>query len=515
MFESFNVLGRQIREIWHQFGAAQRFNAILSLLVVIGIVAGLLYWSSRPDYRLLYSNLTLEDAASMQEKLEESKIPVKLGQSGMAISVPAKDLYRARLMLASAGLPNDSSTGFELFEQPKFGLTDFAQKVNYQRALQGELERTISAMQGIRSARVMLVLPKDRLFATQDERKAQASILLNLQGTAVMGDSQVQSIVHMVAGSVQGLDPANVTVSDQSGRLLTQSHSGEDLIEHSNEQMALQERTEKRLAEKAQAMLDRALGVGNSIVRVSVTMDFSDIEQRSEQYDSENRVVKSERIMSEDQSGGANGRGGPAGVVANVPVGDPSAMKMAGNSKKSKKEDVFTEYAVPSDVRMVRQKGARVQQMSVAVCLAKGNVERSEAELKELQDLVANAVGLQARNQDTIHVTEMAFASAPVAPPAKWWETLPVSYDTIFKGVGGLFALGLIFGVSRRVMNTMLAHNPALEFPFNDVNEKVQEQVGRDEPMALQDQLEVLSRLARSNTKTVAAWINSVDDWDA
>lgn len=515
MLESINVLGKQIREIWHQFGAAQRFNAIMSLLVVVGVIAALLHWSARPDYRLLYSNLSLEDASAMREKLDEAEITVKLGQSGMSLSVPAADLYRARLMLASSGLPNDNSTGFELFEQPKFGLTDFAQRVNYQRALQGELERTISSMQGIRSARVMLVLPKERLFASVDERSAQASIMLTLKGSVAMGDAQVQSIVHIVAGSVQSLDPSNVTVSDQNGHLLTRASSGENSIENSNEQLALQERTETRLAEKAQAMLDRALGAGNSIVRVSVTMDFSDIEQRSEVYDAENRVVKSEHITSEDESGGSSGAGGAAGLVANVPVGDPSAMKMAGNPKQTKKQDISTEYVVPMDVRMVRQTGARLQNMTVAVCLAKGSEARSDEEMQALQELVSNAVGLQASGTDTIHVTEMTFASAPEPPAAKWWEELPVSYDALFKGAGGLMALGLIFGVSRRVMNTMLASNPALEFPFNDVNEKVQEQVRHEDPMALEDQLEALSRLARSNTKTVAAWINAVDDWES
>ncbi len=280
MQDSLNMLSKQVREIWRQFGPSQRLSVVMSLLAVVAILGALLHWSSRPDYRVLYSNLSLTDASQMREKLDEAKIAVKLGQSGMSISVPASKLYSARLMLAAEGLPGDSSIGFELFEQPKFGLTDFAQKVNYQRALQGELERTIASMRGIRSARVMLVLPKDHLFADEEDRKAQASVLLNLNGSIALGDSQVQSIVHLLASSVQRLGPTQITVTDHTGRLLTRSHNTDDVMEHGSEQLDLQERTEKRLVEKAQAILDRAMGGGNSIVRESELLDYSDIEKR-------------------------------------------------------------------------------------------------------------------------------------------------------------------------------------------------------------------------------------------
>jgi len=261
----------------------------------------------------------LEDCSKMREKLEESKIPVQLGQSGMSISVPADKLYSARLLLAADGLPGDQSVGFELFEQPKFGLTDFAQKVNYQRALQGELERTIAAMQGVRSARVMLVLPKERLFSTEKDQAAQASVLLNLNGSIALGDDQVQSIVHLIASSVQKLTPANVTVTDQNGNLLTRSSTIDTSVEAGNEQLAVQERTEKSLVEKAQAILDRALGEGNSIVRVNVNLDFSDVEERHENYDAENRVATSEHITTSDRTTSNNKQaGGRASIVANV-----------------------------------------------------------------------------------------------------------------------------------------------------------------------------------------------------
>lgn len=518
MLESLNMLSTQVREIWRQFGVTQRFNVVFSLMVAIGTILGLVYWSARPDYRVLYSNLTLSDAAQMREKLEESKIDVKVGQSGMSIAVPASKLYSARLMLAQHGLPQDSSTGFELFEQPKFGLTDFAQKVNYQRALQGELERTISSMQGVRSARVMLVLPKEHLFATDEDRRAQASILLNMAGSVALNHAQVQSIVHIVASSVQSLDPSQVTVTDQSGNLLTRSHDVNTAMEHGSEQLDVQERTEQRLVDKAQSILDRALGVGNSIVRVNVALDFADIEQRREMYSAEGRLAVSERIVTADKTTGGKS-GGRAGVVANVSVGNPADMTVNSSGGKDKSEEITTEYVVPSDVSMIRQKGVRIEKLTVAVCLAMGAEARSADEMKSISDVVSNALGVDVARSDTIHVTEMPFAAPQVPEDPAWWENLPISYDSIFKGMGGLVALCVVFGASRKVRATLVANNPSIEVPINEVHEQEQEKEREEElinnpPMELEDQLQFINQMAKNNPKTVAAWITSAAEWN-
>jgi len=514
MLDSLNMLSKQVREIWRQFGVPQRVSVAMSLMAAVAILGTLLYWSARPDYRVLYSNLSLEDASKMREKLDESKIPVRLGQSGMSISVPAGNLYSARLLLAADGLPGDSSTGFELFEQPKFGLTDFAQKVNYQRALQGELERTISSMQGIRSVRVMLVLPKDGLFVSDEERKAQASVLLNMNGSIVMGDGQVQSIVHLLASSVQGLAPEKVTVTDETGRLLTRSRTADDVLGSGSEQFDVQERTEKRLVAKAQDILDQALGVGNSIVRVSVDLNFSDIEERDETYDAENRVATSERIISESKSSG-KGAGGRAGVVANVSVGDPSNMKVDTNAGKDKSEELINEYAIPTKVTVTRQKGVTVQQLTVAVALAQGEVPRTKEQIALISALIANALGVDSSRGDDIQVSELQFVvPQPPAEPT-WFEKMPIDYDSIFKGLGGIVALTVVFGASRKVKALLVANNPALEEPINAAHEQEQEHLLKDHPpQTTGDQMDMVSRMARENPKMVAAWITNAANWN-
>lgn len=508
-----SILSKQVREIWRQFGASQRMSVIMSLVAAVAVLGGLLYWGTRTDYRLLYGNLSLSDAAQIREKMDDAKIPVRIGQSGASVSVPAGKLYTARLMLASDGLPKDSTTGFELFEEPKFGLTDFAQKVNYQRALQGELERTISAMDGIRSARVMLVLPKEHLFSTAEERRAQASVLLTPSGAVSIGNAQVQSIVHLLASSVQNLDPAQVTVSDQAGHLLTRAHSTDDVMEHGSEQLDVQERAEHRLVEKAQAILDRAMGAGNSIVRVSVALDFSDTEQRNQMYDADNRVATSERIITEDKT--AAGRsGGAVGMVANVSVGDPGNMTVDANGDKDTSEETYTEYAVPSNISTIRQKGVRLQKLSVAVCLAMGAAPRSAEELKAISDLVSNALGVDPSRADTIQIAEMPFTAPQKPADPDWWERMPFSYDSIFKGMGGIMALFVVFGASRRVRAVLLASNPSIDVPVNEVREQEQQRIMKEEPMALEDHLEQITRMAKGNPKTVAAWISNAVDWN-
>lgn len=510
------TLKTRVVQVWKQFGPGQRFNVLLALLATVAVIGGLIYWSSIPDYRLLYSDLSLADAAKMREKLEESSIPVKIGQSGMSISVPSSELYSARLLLASSGLPQDSSSGFELFEEPKFGLTDFAQKVNYQRALQGELERTVSAMQGIRSARVMLVLPKDRLFASTEEKKAQASILLNLNGSIALADAQVQSIIHLVSGSVQGLAPSDVVVTDQNGRMLSRVSAAEDILEQSSEQLALQERTEKRLEEKAQAILDRAMGVGNSIVRISVELDFSDVEEEAQLFDAANRVAKTESIMSEDQTGGGGGgAGGASGVMANVSVGNPDSMKV-DEKDRNKKEELLTEYVIPSTVSRTRRKGVSIEQMSVAICLAEGETPRSDEQMTEISLLMASALGVDQQRHDSIEVSEMAFQ--PQEPPVQiaqsWWQQLPFSLNSLMQGLGGIVILGVVFGVGRRVKKAVLESAPQIDLPVEELQRRTQEELEKESPMSLQEQLAAITEVARKNPKTVAGWISNSVNWN-
>jgi len=321
MENSLKVLGKQLAEIWRHFGVNQKTSVILAMLVTVAAISGLLYWSAQPSYRLVYSGLSLEDAAKAAEKLEEAKMKVKLGDSGRAIYVAQDEVYKCRLLLATEGIPKNTSAGFELFEQPKFGLTDFAQKINYQRALQGELERTISSIEGILSARVMLVMPTEKIFSSQADKKASASIMVTVAAGNSIGQAQVRSIKQLVASAVQGLSPVAIAVTDQYGHLLSQRvESDEDGIDGEGSQLEMQEKMESMLTKKAQDMLDMAIGVGKSIVKVSASLDFSKVERRKESYDAEGRVAMSETISTETTSTPGSGN------IVTTTVADPSKV---------------------------------------------------------------------------------------------------------------------------------------------------------------------------------------------
>lgn len=515
MGNSLGLLGRQLGEIWHHFGVNQKVNTILALFIVIGVIGGLLYWSSIPSYRLLYSGLTMEDAAAAQEKLSDEKVPVQLKDSGTSIYVPAGDVYRCRLLLVADGIPKNATTGFELFEQPKLGLTDFAQKVNYQRALQGELERTISAMEGITSAKVLLVLPKDKVFASESDKKATASIMLNVVGGTVLTPLHVRSIKQLVGSSVPGLSANSIAITDQYGRMLAKGSSDSDAgIEAANEQLEAQAKLEELLAAKAQAMLDMAFGIGKSIVRVSALMDFSQIEKRDEKLDAENRVVISENIMSENTSTPGMSSGGPASVN----VGD-GKVSMDQSLSTTKKEDINTEYKVPSGYEHKIEKGARITSLSVSVCVAKGETARTPEQLKSLENMVKSAVGIvdgSLTRKDTIQVVEMEFPVPEPMAKASFLQSMPVSLTSIGNGVAAIVLLIVIMIGSRKIINNLSVQRAEVGMPVGMLAGAGGGAGGGMVPpgagAGLEANLDTVTRLAEQNPNAVAAWITSVSN---
>ena len=507
-----NSLFQQIKEIWKHFGTNQKVSTISGLLFTVALVAGLLLWSSRPSYRLLYAGMSLQDASTAQEKLEDEQIRVVLRDSGHALHVPAGDVYRARLLLANEGLPGSTTAGFELFEEPRFGLTDFAQQINYQRALQGELERTITSLDGIAGARVMLVLPREKLFSRQKEKGATASIMLTVGHGGQLGHEQVRSIKHLVAGAVPGLGASSITITDQYGNLFDRAtDDDQNTIQAAGDQLEAKSKMENLLAAKAQQMLDLAFGMGASVVKVSADLDFRKIENRSETYDQEGRVVISETISTEKSSRPGSAGGGVAGLTANVPVSDPGSARIEGGATEEKREDITTQYKVPSGVELVVTAGARIKHLSISVCVASGATPRDSEALKKIERMVGRATGMiqNGEREDTIEVVEMAFAKT--APPTTvWWQTVLFEGRSIMpQALAGLVLL-ILFIWSRRLM-------ASLAIDKQDVGIAVGAMSGAHEAQTLPSgvnsnggSLNILSRIAEQDPNAVAAWITTV-----
>ncbi len=517
MAGSLSVVGRQLGSIWRHFGVNQKVSIVLALVATVALMAGLLAWSARPDYRLLYANLSLEDAAAAQERIEDENIPVRLRDSGRSLLVPAKDVYRARLLLASEGVLKDSSAGFELFEQPKFGLTDFAQRINYQRALQGELERTINAMSGIRSSRVTLVLPQRSLFATEAEKMAKASIMLTVADGETLSGAQVRSIQQLVAGSVEGLTATAIAVTDQHGRLLARGAAQEEGMEAASDQWEIQVKYEELLERKAQEMLDVALGAGRSLVRVSATLDFSRVEKRRETLDTESRVVIGETISTETSSEPGPGAGAGIAPFVQVPVGDPARMTVEQPMSKRKREDINTQYRVPSGQEHTVRQGARVQRLSVAVSVAAAAEPRSEVELQRIANMVRNAVGFvdSAERSDAIEVVEMPFPAAEpeTVAQAPWWQAPPAFAFGIGRWlVGGLILL-IVWLFSRRALASLMVERAELGAPAGALPESGSEEFGgmlNVGGVQIEPTFDGVARLAEENPRAIAAWITNV-----
>jgi flagellar M-ring protein FliF len=511
MFKALSLLFRQLQTIWKHFGINQKVSVFVALLVTVAVIGGILYTSSRPDYRLLVAGMTFEDAARAQEGLEEAQISVQLRDHGQSIYVPAADVYRGRLLLASSGkLPKDSSSGFELFEEPKFGLTEFAQQVNFQRALQGELERTIRSIDGIDNARVMLVMPKDRLFSSDKDNKGSASIMVTLRRGVYLDPDQVESITQLVGTAVPGLAGGNITVTDQQGRLLFDpARSGDQASGSPRRQRDLQQSIEQELTRKAQDMLDLSLGEGQSIVRVNAEIDFREVEKVNETYDAEGRVVVRETINSENSSE-------PVALAgtgfSRVSVDSPDNVNVEQPMGQVKKEEIDTEYRVPSGRETVIDRGGRVSRLSVSVSVASKEEPRTPEALQQIERMVGSAVGLNPQRQDSIEVIEMAFSTPAVITEKQipWWQLLPIDPSAILRVAAGIGLLLFLYLFSRKTMRQLAVQREETGLPVSSYLEGS----NSGAPNALPEEnqspygIEYASRLAEQNPTAVASWID-------
>ncbi|RPJ05701.1 MAG: flagellar M-ring protein FliF, partial [Deltaproteobacteria bacterium] len=289
---------------------SQRRKLFLAAVVLISMVGfgSLIFWNQRPEYQILFSNLSQEDAGEMIHKLKEKKTPYELSQSGTAILVPRDQVYDVRLALAAEGLPKGGGVGFEVFDRTTLGTTDFVQKLNYQRAMQGELSRTIRQIKEIEQARVHVVTPKESLFI-EDQRKPTASIFVKTRSGMTLAPVQVEGIVHLVASAIEGLEPGNITVVDTSGKVLSKRNESTLLGQLTSSQLEYQRNIEEGLKKKVQGMLEEMLGLNRAIARVSVELDFQQVDITEESYD-RNGVLRSEQRNMERSTVALIGTGG-------------------------------------------------------------------------------------------------------------------------------------------------------------------------------------------------------------
>lgn len=444
-----------------------------SMLLAVGglgivVALGLVVLGASP-MRPLFSNLDPRDAAAVVAALDSAKIDYELGAGGTSIRVAEDDLDSARLLLAEQDLPKSGGVGFELFAEQSFGVTDFAQQVNYRRALQGELERTISKIDTVDNARVHITLPRKAVF--EDEKIAPtASITLELLQGRELGDRSVGAMRHLVASAVEGLEASGVTVVDTKGNLLSRAGAGDDTAT-----AALDYETdlERALERRLTALLERTVGVGGAEVRVASDVDFSRTDTTEEVYDPEQTAVRSESNQESIDGGGGAGRaGGVAGAPANAPGANAGAAAAAGSSSRMVSSK---QYEVNRTVIRTVGPEATLKRLTVAV-LVDGTytpaedgsdpvfTPRSAEELAELQGIVENAMGFDSTRGDSVKISSVPFHDRPVLgdiagpPPPAWQQWLPYGVG------GGVLLLGAAgwFFISRRRKGSATVVQPEL-----------------------------------------------------
>ncbi|MCL1981022.1 MAG: flagellar M-ring protein FliF [Proteobacteria bacterium] len=366
------------------------------------------------DYQLLYGNLADSDASAVVDWLKGQNIPYQLDNNGHSILIPAKNVHETRLSLASLGLPQGSGVGFEIFDKQSFALTDFVQKVNYSRALQGELSRTIASLGPVESARVHLALPERRLFKDQ-QQPATASVIIKLAPGKRLNETQIEGIVHLVSSSIEGLDPQRVTIIDQNGNVLSRLGEKGLIGGISPDMLEFQMQVEQRLEDRAQTLLDKSLGARNAMVRVSATLDFAKTEKTEETFDPEEPVIRSEQLNEEKS--GSEIVGGVPGVQSNL---EGNTSQVAGATSPTSRSQRTTNYEISKVVSKTVKPVGTISKLSVSVLVADKAVPakdkeaarteaRSPAELKALETMVASALGLDLKRGDKIEVTSMPF----------------------------------------------------------------------------------------------------------
>jgi flagellar M-ring protein FliF len=406
---------------------------MIILIALAGSVAGLIaltLWTQQPDMQVLFTNLGGEDAAAIIDKLKETKVPYETTGGGATVLVPSAQVHDLRLQLATQGLPHGGGVGFEIFDRTSIGMSEFVQKLNYRRALQGELARTIAQLPEVERARVHLALPERRLFANEQE-KARASVIVSLRNGQQLAQAQVQGVIHLVSSSVEGLQARDVTVVDGHGRMLSSTMT-EETAGLSNTQLEYQRSIEKDVETRIQTMLERIVGSNKAVVRVSSVVDFRKVETTEERYDPNSQVVRSEQ-RGQEKANGTNGvSGGVPGVQSNVPPGtDQELPQTSSNNSQTKNETV--NYEISRTVSKITEPVGVIKQLSVAVLVdgiyetaktvdgqstetpaaARKYIPRSEEDLKRIEDIVKKAMGFSPERQDQVQVVNVQFGTEP------------------------------------------------------------------------------------------------------
>lgn len=404
-----------VKNIWGRLSILQRVSVVGGTVAITAAIIGLSIWASRPEYRVLYSNLSPEDAGVVIKALQTDKVLYQLADDGKTIMVPKELVYDQRIKIAGEGALVGQGIGFEIFDKVKVGQTDFVQKINYTRALQGELSRTISEFPSVESARVHLVIPRRSLFV-EDRQSPSASVVLKLNRPNVKPDQkEINAILNMILMAVEGLDKLHVSITDNGGKVLYQPEE-DSIVGANTTQMEHRLQVQRDLERRIEEMLMPMYGPGRVIAKVNAEMDFSQKTIRREMFDPEKTAVRSEQRSEESQQGRAN-------LEAGAPDVNFRADGITGSisTQNGSRETRTTNYEINKEEQQIVSNVGDLRRLTVAVLIdgtyEKTNgewafVPRKSEELEQVRQLVSNAVGLDKARGDSLEVSSAPFTDS-------------------------------------------------------------------------------------------------------
>jgi flagellar M-ring protein FliF len=415
----------QLKEIWKRLKTSQRIVVACAPVAVIALIVALVVYGSQPEYGVLFSDLKPADAQTIIEKLKAANVPYQLSNGGTTVSVPAERVSELRLQMAASGAISGGHVGFDIFDKNSFGATDFAQQVNYQRALEGELARTLEGMDEVEAARVHITRPHESLFTEKSER-AKASVVLRTRQNHELSRERTSAVINLIASAVEGLDPADVAVMDARGRLLSSLSDSRESGESGafNSHLEARRKFEAETAQRVVSLLEPITGAGHVRADVAADLDFSRIEQTEEKFDPKSAVVRSQQTSQEARNATLPAAGGVAGVRAIDPNAKPSPAANATNTTNGdQRMATTTNYEIDRTVTKTVGGNGRINRLSVSVVAdyktANGaNVARSSEELQKMQELVAAAVGIDEKRGDKVVVQTIPFEQKPLEDKA-------------------------------------------------------------------------------------------------
>lgn len=413
--------------------ADPKIPLMIAAAAAVSIIVALLLWLRSPDYRVLLSNLSAKDGGDIVGQLTQMNVPYQIADNGSAILVPADKVHELRLKLAQSGLPKGGNTGFELLDKEQFGISQFSEQINYQRALEGELSRTIESLSPVQSARVHLAIPKPTLFV-REQKLPTASVTVGLLPGRMLDEGQISAIVHMVSSSVTGLTASNVIIVDQAGRLLTNNDNSQQSV--NSAQIKITKEMESHLKQRIEDILSPLVGRANIHAQVTAQMDFSKVEQTSEEY-KPNQTPDSAAIRSRQNSqsmqNNNGGTGGVPGALSNQPVSAPNAPIETNkdnkdgtqtannrNSVSNSQSDETTNYEVDRKISHTQRQIGVVDRLSVAVIV---NYHSQDGEngpemkplppemLQQIEALTREAMGFSTARGDSLNITNSLFTN--------------------------------------------------------------------------------------------------------